>query len=79
MRYLTSKKEADEIYLHFHTVPNAASHGIFKKRTVYVKLSVNVNARQENYIRVFISGSSSHWKDASRHFDTTQCSYSILV
>lgn len=44
MRYLTSKKEADEIYLHFHTVPNAASHGIFMKRIVYVKLSVNVSA-----------------------------------
>lgn len=79
MRYLTSKKEADEIYLHFYTVPNAASHGIFMKRTVYVKLSVNVSAWQGSYIRVFISGSSSNWKDASRHFDTTQYFYSILV
>lgn len=44
MIYLTNKKEADEIYLHFHMVPNAASHGIFMERTVYMKLSVHVSA-----------------------------------
>lgn len=44
MIHLTDKKEAGEIYLHFHTVPNAVSHGIFMKRMVYMKLSVHVRS-----------------------------------
>ena len=51
MIYLTNKKEADEIHRHFHVVPNAASHGIFMKRTVYMKLSV----RKGNHIKAYLS------------------------
>lgn len=77
--HLTNKKEADEIYLHFHKVPVAASHGIFtKKMGLYEIISACQCMTRKPYQRVFINDSSSDWKDVSRHFGTIQYFYNRL-